>query len=305
LVNVKPPHNPRGGGLFFAEGGLWIITLAGIAGFYPPTDEEGFLDFARQLSHPCLYEAIREAEPVTQIYGYRRTENQWRHYERLTRWPRGLLVIGDAVCCFNPVYGQGMTSAAMGASLLDEQLRKTKDPVSSDFGKTFQRQLAKFLETPWLVATGEDFRWENTEGDRPSRAARIVQSYMDRVIKLAMLDSHAHPAWTSGGLLPAKYVIHAVGPVWGDGDEDNKLNNAVTGSLRVADELHLNSIAMPAISTGIYGFPKDRAAGIIFSAFENYFIENSSSGLKIIRLVLFDQPTVDAFIDRCKMENGS
>jgi O-acetyl-ADP-ribose deacetylase (regulator of RNase III) len=117
--------------------------------------------------------------------------------------------------------------------------------------------------------------------------------------------SHAHPAWTSGGLLPAKYVIHAVGPVWGDGDEDNKLNNAVTGSLRVADELHLNSIAMPAISTGIYGFPKDRAAGIIFSAFENYFIENSSSGLKIIRLVLFDQPTVDAFIDRWKMENGS
>jgi O-acetyl-ADP-ribose deacetylase (regulator of RNase III) len=106
---------------------------------------------------------------------------------------------------------------------------------------------------------------------------------------------HARPAWTSGGLLPAKYVIHAVGPLWGDGDEDHKLQSAVTGSLRVADELKCSSIAMPAISTGIYGFPKDRAAGIIFSAIEKYFIENSS-GLKIVKLVLFDQPTLDIFI---------
>ena len=107
--------------------------------------------------------------------------------------------------------------------------------------------------------------------------------------------SHSHPAWTSGGLLSAKYVIHTVGPVWGDGDEDNKLESAVAGSLHLADELHLNSIAMPAISTGIYGFPKGRAAGIIFSTIENYFAEKSS-GLEIVKLVLFDQPTVDAFI---------
>src|SRR5688500_7667264 len=72
--------------------------------------------------------------------------------------------------------------------------------------------------------------------------------------------AHSHPAWTSGGFLPAKYVIHAVGPVWGDGDEDNKLADAVTGSPRVADELKLTSLAMPAISTGIFGFPKERAA---------------------------------------------
>jgi O-acetyl-ADP-ribose deacetylase (regulator of RNase III) len=91
-------------------------------------------------------------------------------------------------------------------------------------------------------------------------------------------------------------VIHAVGPIWGDGDEDNKLDAAVTGSLRVAEELKCSSMAMPAISTGIYGFPKERAATIIFNAIENYFAANSSSGLKIIRLVLFDQPTVDVFI---------
>ena len=109
--------------------------------------------------------------------------------------------------------------------------------------------------------------------------------------------SHSYPAWTSGGLLPAKYVIHAVGPVWGDGDEDKKLADAVTGSLRVADELKLTSIAMPAISTGIFGFPKERAAGIIFTTIEKYFIENSLSVLKTIKLVLFDQSTVSTFLN--------
>ena len=114
---------------------------------------------------------------------------------------------------------------------------------------------------------------------------------------------HSHPAWTSGGLLPAKYVIHAVGPVWGDaqtagasGDEDVKLADAVTGTLRVADELKCSSIALPAISTGIFGFPKDRAAEIIFSTIDIYFVENSSSAVKTVKLVLFDQPSVDIFI---------
>jgi O-acetyl-ADP-ribose deacetylase (regulator of RNase III) len=107
---------------------------------------------------------------------------------------------------------------------------------------------------------------------------------------------HSAPAWTSAGLLPAKYIVHAVGPVWGEGDEDNKLDLAVTGSLHLADELKCSSIALPAISTGIYGFPKERAAGIIFSAIEKYFVENSS-GLKIVKLVLFDQPTLEVFIN--------
>lgn len=108
--------------------------------------------------------------------------------------------------------------------------------------------------------------------------------------------SHAHPAWTSGGLLPAKFVIHAVGPVWGDGGEDNKLHDAVIGALQVADELNCGSISMPAISTGIFGFPKERAAGIIFKAVTAYFETNKNSGLKQVRIVLFDKATIDAFL---------
>ena len=114
---------------------------------------------------------------------------------------------------------------------------------------------------------------------------------------------HAHPAWTSGGRLPAKFVIHAVGPVWGDGDEDNKLESVITGSLRLAEELKCSSIALPAISTGIFGFPKDRAAGILFSAIEKYFVDNPSSGLRQVRLVLFDQPTIEVFVNQWRLDH--
>ena len=129
------------------------------------------------------------------------------------------------------------------------------------------------------------------------KGGSAIQKESDDWIRQQGPVSHARPAWTSGGLLPAKYVIHAVGPVWGDGDEDNKLAIAVTGTLLVADELKCSSIALPAISTGIFGFPKDRAAAIIYFAIEKYFAEgNSNSGIRIVKLVLYDQPTVDVFV---------
>jgi 2-polyprenyl-6-methoxyphenol hydroxylase-like FAD-dependent oxidoreductase len=195
IIAVKPPENPRAGALVSAEDNQWIVTLAGTSGLYPPTDEAGFLEFASQLSDPILYNAIRQAEPISQIFGYRRTENQWRHYERLKHWPGGLVVIGDAACCFTLLYGQEMTVAALGAALLDEQLQAEPDVFASSFGHTFQRRLAKQLETPWLMVTGEDFRWENTEGDRPGPVARLVQTYFDRVINLACQDTNASRAF--------------------------------------------------------------------------------------------------------------
>jgi O-acetyl-ADP-ribose deacetylase (regulator of RNase III) len=108
--------------------------------------------------------------------------------------------------------------------------------------------------------------------------------------------SHAEPAYTGAGRLPCRYVIHAVGPVWGEGDEDAKLAAAITGSLALADQLGLSSIAFPAISTGIFGFPKERAANVIFSAIDRYFSQQPDSSLQLVRLTLFDQPTIDAFM---------
>lgn len=128
------------------------------------------------------------------------------------------------------------------------------------------------------------------------RGGPVIQQESDAWIRAHGPVSHAHPAWTSGGLLSARYVIHAVGPVWGTGDEDAKLIAAVSGSLHVADELALKSVALPAISTGIFGFPKKRAAEDMFKAVQTFFETKIDSSLQLVRFVLFDQKTVDAFL---------
>jgi putative ATPase len=134
------------------------------------------------------------------------------------------------------------------------------------------------------------------------RGGPVIEKESEAWIKQHGLVSHESPAWTSGGRLPARYVIHAVGPVWGDtqspeagGDVDAKLAAAVTGCLRVAEELHLTSIALPAISTGIFGFPKERAAEIILQTIEKYFLERPGSSIRLARLVLYDQTTLTSF----------
>jgi len=109
--------------------------------------------------------------------------------------------------------------------------------------------------------------------------------------------THESPAYTSGGSLPCRYVIHAVGPIWGSGDEDNKLAAAVRGSLELTETLDLKSIAFPAISTGIYGFPKERAARIIFKTLSTYCLQNPQTSLENIRLTLLDQSTLRIFLD--------
>jgi len=109
--------------------------------------------------------------------------------------------------------------------------------------------------------------------------------------------SHAEPAYTRGGNLPAPYIIHAVGPVWGSGDEDAKLSAAIRGSLALAGKLNLRSIAFPAIATGIFGFPKPRAARLFYLEIADFFEHNPGTSLQQVRLTLYDQPTVNAFLE--------
>jgi O-acetyl-ADP-ribose deacetylase (regulator of RNase III) len=108
---------------------------------------------------------------------------------------------------------------------------------------------------------------------------------------------HDQPAYTSAGNLPCRYVIHAVGPMWGEGDEDAKLASAVRGSLEVAERLSLGSLAMPAISTGIFGFPRRRAARVILGAIREYFAAHPDSALIQVRMVLIDQVSIEAFVE--------
>jgi len=122
-----------------------------------------------------------------------------------------------------------------------------------------------------------------------------IQTESDSWVKQNGPINPESPAYTSCGYLACLYVIHVVGPVWGEGEEDKKLSLAVQDALRMGDQLKISSIALPAISTGIFGFPKERAARIILGEIYNYLSYNSESSLEIVRLTLFDQGTLDVF----------
>src|SRR5918997_7172543 len=186
-VQATPPEVTRGGVLLPLEGDRWMVTLSGLGADYPPTDEEGFMDFARSLRTPLLYEAIKDAEPIGAISAYRDPANRRRHYEKLSRQPDNFLVTGDAACAFNPVYAQGMTTAALGAEALEECLHESGDLTG--LSKRFQKKLAKVNAASWLMATGEDFRVRGVEGGKATFATRLTHRYMDRVLALSLQDT--------------------------------------------------------------------------------------------------------------------
>jgi len=127
------------------------------------------------------------------------------------------------------------------------------------------------------------------------RGGAVIQRESDAWVQQHGPVTHERPAYTTAGAMPARYVIHAVGPVWGSGDEDAKLAAAVTGSLETAAELQLRSIAFPAISTGIFGFPKERAAPVMLAAVQQFFSRPQPGSLQLARFVLFDTRTLDVF----------
>jgi O-acetyl-ADP-ribose deacetylase (regulator of RNase III) len=128
-----------------------------------------------------------------------------------------------------------------------------------------------------------------------SRGGPQIQQESRRWVQQHGLVTHDQPAYTSAGSLVCRYIIHAVGPVWGSGDEDRKLSSAVWGSLTVADRLKLSSLSIPAISTGIFGFPKERASRVILQTVRDYFSKVSNTSLTLVRIVILDRTTLEVF----------
>ncbi len=185
IIQGHPPEHKRGGIISPMEDNRWLVTMAGGGGDYPPTEEAAYLEFARSLRTPLLYEAIKDAEPLSPIIGYRGTENRRHHYAELRRWPAHLMVMGDAVCAFNPVYGQGMTSASLAARALDRNLYHEGVATPSEQCRRFQRALARAIEVPWLLSTGSDCHYPDMEGPRPGPASKLAQWYVDRAVDLS------------------------------------------------------------------------------------------------------------------------
>jgi len=184
------PRHPdtRCGVLLPVEGERWLLTLVGWFGDHPPGDDPGFLEWTRSLAVPDLFDAVKDAEPLSEIALHRFPSNRRRHYERLARLPDGLAVLGDAACSFNPVYAQGMAAAALGAELLDACLAEARG--LSGFSRGFQARLARFTDAPWLLATGEDFRSPKAQGPRP-RFMPLLGWYTARVHELTWRDRFA------------------------------------------------------------------------------------------------------------------
>lgn len=128
------------------------------------------------------------------------------------------------------------------------------------------------------------------------RGGQIIQEESREWVKAHGPISYDKPAFTTAGTMPCKYIIHTVGPVWGEGDEDSKLAGAIRSSLLLANDLHAGSISFPAISTGIFGFPADRAADIFMQEFASFSTEKHSYSIQKIILVLYDDATFNSFI---------
>ncbi len=177
------------------EGNRWLATITGVAGDYPPLEEEPLLDFVRSLPSSQAYQFIDTAVPISPVWGYQHTENRLRHYESLSSRPEQFIVLGDAACILNPQHSQGITVAAQSAKVLDRclhtysQTTTHRDPAG--FALYFQQELAKNNTAPWLLATNRDFRYRTTQGEKPQWSP-LLHWYLDRLTMLAAHDAKAH-----------------------------------------------------------------------------------------------------------------
>ena len=160
-----------------------MLTLVGILGDRPPTDADGFAAFAASLRFPDIHETVRDAEPLDDPVPYRFPASVWRHYERLRQIPEGFAVMGDSMCSFNPIYGQGMSIAALEAVALRRHLERHGRVRS----RRFHRQLARLLRPPWQMATGADLIYPGLEEGR-SRPQRLLGAYINRLHAAAAHD---------------------------------------------------------------------------------------------------------------------
>ncbi|HEV8482215.1 MAG TPA: hypothetical protein VGV87_01545 [Blastocatellia bacterium] len=183
-----PPLETRGGVLFPMEGGRWIVTLAGWLGDHAPAEEKGFLEFARTFAALDIHDVISRAEPITDFVTHKLPSNLRRHYEKMKSFPAGYLVIGDAICSFNPVYGQGMTVSAMGAEALEHclEIAMARDDLDM-IAPNFFKRTAKAVDHAWTMAVGEDLRYPQVEGPRPV-GTDLINWYLGKVHRATLRD---------------------------------------------------------------------------------------------------------------------
>jgi 2-polyprenyl-6-methoxyphenol hydroxylase-like FAD-dependent oxidoreductase len=183
----------RGALLLPLEGNRWMVTAIGRFGDKPPGDRDGFLAFVAHLRTATISDAIARAEWLGDVRRFAFPASARRHFERLPSLPRGLLPFGDALCRFNPVYGQGMSVAAQEACLLRELLAvraQDSDPLAG-LGPAFVREAQALIETPWTMAAAQDFAYPQTGGSPPKDLASTL-AFGRPLMRLAAHDPAVH-----------------------------------------------------------------------------------------------------------------
>lgn len=205
LVVTQQPPNKRFAAMVQMEGGLWSLTMGGILGDHPHLTDAGLREFARGLPTPELYQFLRTAEPASEILSYKYASSLRRRYEHLRRFPEGILPLGDAISSFNPVYGQGMTVAALEAGALDECLSAGTARLS----RRYFARVARLIDTPWQIAVGTDLRNPEVQGHRPL-GTNLINGWIDRVHRAAQHDPQVALAFhrVANLLAPPSSLFH-------------------------------------------------------------------------------------------------
>ncbi|WP_327303705.1 FAD-dependent monooxygenase [Streptomyces sp. NBC_01298] len=196
---------PRGALCAKIEDGCAVVTGYGIAGEYPPRDTAGFHDFLKSLAATDIYDAVHDQETLGEPLSYRFPANLRRRYERMDSFPTGLLVLGDAVCSFNPVYGQGMTVAALGARVLRDHVSR---PAPVDPRAYLADYAAKAVDHVWELTTGADLVFPGVGGD-PDEEQLAEYAYLDRLLDAASKDGRLLVAYARVAFLldPAAALV--------------------------------------------------------------------------------------------------
>jgi 2-polyprenyl-6-methoxyphenol hydroxylase-like FAD-dependent oxidoreductase len=175
--------NWRNGAILFQSEDCWIVSIGGYFGDHAPDDAQMFAAYAGSFPTPEIRDIVAHAEPLGDFVSYRYPANVRRRYERLVRFPRNFLVFGDAVSCFNPIYGQGMTVAAQEAIVLRDTLRE----AGTGLARRFFAAAGRIVDVPWDIAVGNDLRHPRVVGPRPAKV-RFINWYVGKLYKAAQHD---------------------------------------------------------------------------------------------------------------------
>ncbi len=190
-IYAEPPYDRRGGLIYPIGDNKWMATLVGGSGEVAPMALDGYLDFAQSLPQPDIYRLLKKAIPIDEPCRYQCPGSLWRRYDCMKKWPGHFAVIGDAVCSFNPIYGQGITAALKDVQALRSVLEKTTADLSGSSMMRLQKMIAKGKAVPWYMAACPDFIYPETRGKRPP-CLGMTNGYLKALMKLAGRDRVVH-----------------------------------------------------------------------------------------------------------------